>query len=70
MIVQVLPAWWRTAQCMRRYYDTWKVKPHLLNAGKYASFFLVSMMFAASDATKGTYGGSQLNRLCAIMQKT
>ena len=52
VIVLALPMWWRTAQCMRRYYDTLKVKPHLLNAGKYSSFFLVVVMLALSDAVK------------------
>ncbi|KAB5575486.1 EXS family protein [Coniochaeta sp. 2T2.1] len=31
-----LPAIWRALQCIRRYYDTRNVFPHLVNCGKYA----------------------------------
>lgn len=31
-----LPAIWRALQCMRRYYDTRNVFPHLVNCGKYS----------------------------------
>ncbi|XP_071947796.1 xenotropic and polytropic retrovirus receptor 1 homolog [Antedon mediterranea] len=40
-IVACLPAWFRFAQCLRRYHDTKLVFPHLVNAGKYSSTFLV-----------------------------
>lgn len=30
-----LPAIWRALQCIRRYYDTKNVFPHLVNCGKY-----------------------------------
>lgn len=36
-----LPAWIRFAQCLRRYRDSKEAFPHLVNAGKYASTFLV-----------------------------
>ncbi|PSN51931.1 Xenotropic and polytropic retrovirus receptor 1 [Blattella germanica] len=42
-IVGCLPAWWRFAQCLRRYRDTKEAFPHLVNAGKYATSFLVML---------------------------
>jgi hypothetical protein len=32
-----LPGIWRALQCIRRYYDTRNVFPHLVNCGKYAA---------------------------------
>ncbi len=40
-ILMILPSWFRFAQCLRRYHDTKQTFPHLFNAGKYASGFLV-----------------------------
>ena len=40
-ILMILPSWFRFAQCLRRYRDTKQKFPHLVNAGKYASGFLV-----------------------------
>ncbi|RUS73639.1 hypothetical protein EGW08_018594 [Elysia chlorotica] len=40
-VVSCLPAWWRFAQCLRRYMDTKCVKPHIWNAGKYSTTFFV-----------------------------
>ncbi|CAF0885084.1 unnamed protein product [Adineta ricciae] len=40
-ILMILPSWFRFAQCLRRYRDTKQLFPHLVNAGKYASGFLV-----------------------------
>ncbi|XP_063703623.1 solute carrier family 53 member 1 [Culicoides brevitarsis] len=40
-LVACLPAWIRFAQCLRRYRDSKEAFPHLVNAGKYASTFLV-----------------------------
>ncbi|XP_020291001.1 xenotropic and polytropic retrovirus receptor 1-like [Pseudomyrmex gracilis] len=40
-IVVCLPAWFRFAQCLRRYRDTKETFPHLLNAIKYATSFFV-----------------------------
>ncbi|KAK2843983.1 hypothetical protein Q5P01_010642 [Channa striata] len=45
-VIQCLPAWFRFIQCLRRYRDTKRAFPHLVNAGKYStSFFVVT--FAA-----------------------
>ena len=39
--VACLPAWFRFAQCLRRYKDTRQAFPHLVNAGKYSTAFFV-----------------------------
>jgi len=49
-LVGCLPAWWRFAQCLRRYRDTKEAFPHLANAGKYATSFLV-MLFSTLNMT-------------------
>uniref|UniRef100_A0A8C4DDG8 Xenotropic and polytropic retrovirus receptor 1 n=1 Tax=Dicentrarchus labrax TaxID=13489 RepID=A0A8C4DDG8_DICLA len=49
-VIQCLPAWFRFIQCLRRYRDTKRAFPHLVNAGKYStSFFVVT--FAALYST-------------------
>nr|CAD7256647.1 unnamed protein product [Timema shepardi] len=40
-IVNCLPAWFRFAQCLRRYRDSKEAFPHLANAGKYSTTFAV-----------------------------
>lgn len=49
-IIQCLPAWFRFSQCLRRYRDTKRAFPHLVNAGKYSTTFFV-VTFAALYAT-------------------
>uniref|UniRef100_A0AAY4E5J2 Xenotropic and polytropic retrovirus receptor 1 n=1 Tax=Denticeps clupeoides TaxID=299321 RepID=A0AAY4E5J2_9TELE len=49
-IIQCLPAWLRFVQCLRRYRDTKRAFPHLVNAGKYSTTFFV-VTFAALYAT-------------------
>lgn len=41
--VSILPAWFRFAQCLRRYRDTREAFPHLVNAGKYSTTFFVAI---------------------------
>ena len=36
-----LPAWWRFWQCIRRYRDSKEAFPHLVNAAKYSTTFVV-----------------------------
>lgn len=48
-IVQCLPAWFRFAQCLRRYRDTREGFPHLVNAGKYSTTFL-AVIFSTLNA--------------------
>lgn len=40
-ILTVLPAWFRFAQCFRRFRDTKEKLPHLANAAKYSTTFFV-----------------------------
>ncbi|CAB3402428.1 unnamed protein product [Caenorhabditis bovis] len=40
-MVSVVPALIRFLQCLRRYRDTKRVHPHLVNAGKYSTTFIV-----------------------------
>jgi len=52
-IVNCLPAWFRFAQCLRRYRDTKEAFPHLVNAGKYSSTFLVVLFKTLYSAHSG-----------------
>lgn len=38
-----LPPIWRALQCIRRYYDTRNVFPHLVNCGKYAMSIMAAV---------------------------
>lgn len=49
-IVQCIPAWLRFIQCLRRYRDTRRAFPHLVNAGKYSTTFF-TVTFAALYST-------------------
>jgi hypothetical protein len=55
-IVNCLPAWFRFAQCLRRYRDTKEAFPHLVNAGKYSSTFLVVVF----GTLRSIYSGENL----------
>lgn len=52
-LVNCIPAWIRFAQCLRRYYDSREVFPHLVNAGKYSTTFFVVIF----GTLKGYYKG-------------
>ncbi|XP_046843969.1 xenotropic and polytropic retrovirus receptor 1-like [Xenia sp. Carnegie-2017] len=61
-IVLCLPAWFRFAQCLRRYHDTKNVFPHLVNAGKYSTTFFIVIFSTLTksktdhdDSYQGTY---------------
>ncbi|XP_056133707.1 xenotropic and polytropic retrovirus receptor 1a isoform X1 [Lampris incognitus] len=54
-IIQCLPAWLRFVQCLRRYRDTKRAFPHLVNAGKYSTTFFV-VTFAALYSTHKEQG--------------
>ncbi|XP_047134704.1 solute carrier family 53 member 1 isoform X1 [Hydra vulgaris] len=43
-IIALLPAWFRFAQCLRRYRDSKKAFPHLVNAGKYSTSMFVTIL--------------------------
>ncbi|CAB1324251.1 unnamed protein product [Coregonus sp. 'balchen'] len=52
-IIQCLPAWFRFVQCLRRYRDTKRAFPHLVNAGKYSTTFFVVTFAALYSTHKG-----------------
>ena len=52
-IVAALPAWFRFAQCLRRYWDTRQAFPHLVNAGKYSTSFFVVFFSSLAAGLKG-----------------
>lgn len=57
----MLPAYFRFAQCLRRYRDTKETFPHLANAAKYASSFFVVIFSSISFATTENYEKSTNN---------
>jgi hypothetical protein len=61
-IVAALPSWFRLAQCFRRYRDTRQPFPHLANAGKYATTFLVVLFSTLHSVYK-----SQLRLLLSYL---
>jgi len=52
-VVGLLPAWFRFAQCLRRYRDTKEAFPHLVNAGKYSS----TMLAVTLSCLDSNFGG-------------
>lgn len=50
-LVAMLPAWFRFAQCIRRYRDTREAFPHLFNALKYSTSFFVVIFSSLSFVT-------------------
>lgn len=54
-IVACLPAWWRFAQCLRRYRDTREMFPHLVNAFKYSTTFFVVTFSSLTLLYRGWY---------------
>jgi hypothetical protein len=56
----LLPSWFRFAQCLRQYRDTKQKFPHLVNAGKYASSFFVSITNALRRAKTFDYHQNKL----------
>ncbi|KMY97825.1 uncharacterized protein Dsimw501_GD13167, isoform C [Drosophila simulans] len=59
-IVAILPAYFRFAQCIRRYRDTKESFPHLVNAAKYATSFFV-VIFPTVFSSPDTYPLSKEN---------
>ncbi|XP_075249221.1 solute carrier family 53 member 1-like [Convolutriloba macropyga] len=57
IVVAMLPAWFRFAQCLRRYCNTKKVHPHLVNAGKYSTTFITVSLSAAVSIYKEMNNG-------------
>ena len=60
-IVQWIPAWLRFIQCLRRYRDTKRAFPHLVNAGKYSTTFFTVTFAALYSTHKGMLRLSNLS---------
>lgn len=54
-IVACLPAWFRFAQCLRRYRDTKERFPHLANAAKYSTTFFVLLFSFLHNANASKF---------------
>ncbi|XP_065090148.1 solute carrier family 53 member 1 [Ochlerotatus camptorhynchus] len=54
-IVAMLPAWFRMAQCLRRFRDSRDAHPHLANAAKYSTSFFVVAFSSLTQATRDQY---------------
>jgi len=54
-IVAIMPAYFRFAQCIRRYRDTKESFPHLVNAAKYATSFFVVIFAHKYHTTTGKW---------------
>ena len=52
-ILAALPAWFRFAQCLRRYRDSKLAYPHLVNAAKYTTTFFVILFSALNSMHVG-----------------
>uniref|UniRef100_A0A1A8FSL1 Xenotropic and polytropic retrovirus receptor 1 n=2 Tax=Nothobranchius korthausae TaxID=1143690 RepID=A0A1A8FSL1_9TELE len=59
-VIKCLPAWFRFAQCLRRYRDTKRAFPHLVNAGKYSTSFFVVTFSALYSTHKEVHPESQV----------
>ncbi|XP_041848062.1 xenotropic and polytropic retrovirus receptor 1 homolog [Melanotaenia boesemani] len=55
-VIKCLPAWFRFVQCLRRYRDTKRAFPHLVNAGKYSTSFFVVTFSALYSTHKAHHG--------------
>lgn len=67
-IVAMLPAWFRFAQCLRRYRDTKEGFPHLANAAKYATSFFV-VIFSSVTVLTASECVYILYMYCSFAQK-
>ncbi|KAF5889068.1 xenotropic and polytropic retrovirus receptor 1, partial [Clarias magur] len=65
-IIQCLPAWFRFVQCLRRYRDTKRAFPHLVNAGKYSTTFFV-VAFAALYSTHKDQGDADADAFLYLL---
>ncbi|XP_077506786.1 solute carrier family 53 member 1 [Amblyomma americanum] len=57
-VLACLPAWFRFAQCLRRYRDTREAFPHLANATKYATTFFVVLFSTLFNVYRDSYPSS------------
>ncbi|XP_074606111.1 solute carrier family 53 member 1-like [Acropora palmata] len=60
-LLACLPAWWRFAQSLRRYSDTKQKFPHLANAAKYSTTFLVVFFSTVATTNKERTGKQEVD---------
>ncbi|XP_064457548.1 solute carrier family 53 member 1-like [Ornithodoros turicata] len=60
-VLACLPAWFRFAQCLRRFRDTREAFPHLANAGKYSTTFFVVIFSTLCNVYRDKYPSSSAN---------
>lgn len=60
-IINCIPAWFRFAQCLRRYHDTKEAFPHLVNAGKYSTTFFVVLFATLKSMYASEYENQSQN---------
>ncbi|KAK3921286.1 Xenotropic and polytropic retrovirus receptor 1 [Frankliniella fusca] len=60
-VMAVFPAWLRFAQCLRRYRDTREANPHLANAVKYFTVFVVIFFTSLATHYEDYYEHQYLN---------
>ncbi|XP_068625485.1 solute carrier family 53 member 1-like [Battus philenor] len=60
-LVNIVPAWTRFWQCLRRYRDSREAFPHLVNAGKYSTTFFVVLFATLRIMYKDNYADSYDN---------
>ncbi|CAH2985020.1 unnamed protein product [Chilo suppressalis] len=58
-LVNIVPAWARFWQCLRRYRDTREAFPHLVNAGKYSTTFFVVLFATLRVTYSDQYAGNR-----------
>lgn len=59
--VNIIPAWTRFWQCLRRYRDSKEAFPHLVNAGKYSTTFFVVLFSTLRTIYNDSYENSYDN---------
>lgn len=64
-VTTCLPAWFRFAQCLRRYHDDNRsLFPHVVNAGKYSTTFFVVLFSTLTELTVGMF----MECLCFVLE--
>ncbi|KAJ1146113.1 hypothetical protein NDU88_012395 [Pleurodeles waltl] len=59
-LIQCIPPWLRFAQCLRRYHDSGSRFPHLANAAKYATVFIMVALAILCSGDKDASGGASV----------
>jgi len=54
-VIALMPFYWRFMQCLRRYRDTREAFPHLVNAGKYFTAVIYTVIGLANRDRNGAF---------------